>query len=384
MEKPDERSIVTYLATLCDTLESEKNKSPKRPASPSKTSPKKSPSPSKGAGNRTLSPEPVEQDQQLKKSPSKGGDGRAGSSSPTPPRKQVGAEGRTVSPSPTSPRKQTEKPRKSTSPVKAKDQRTPSPAPPSGNGKVKANQGKLSTSNSNEARSGTPSPSTKSSTPEEPMEISSSESNLSPHKRRDARSMSPTPKSSAPKKPRISTGKLAVSSDHSDRLKSKRLSLVPDSKKLSVSVDAIHKKRASVAGTLTTSRKVSATAPTPMDVESSSSELEESEVCYEYGFYPCEWKKIEVCKMVISSLRSRKQTQDDITLVVYCHLVFFIHSIRERPDVDFSNALKLFGPVFLKTRGFLGVTLYYMLYVYYSKGITALWNECFFFRFFFS
>ena len=51
--------------------------------------------------------------------------------------------------------------------------------------------------------------------------------------------------------------------------------------------------------------------------------------------------------------------------------------------MDFSNTLKLFGPVFLKTKRFLGVTLYYMLYVYYSKGITGLWNECFFFRFFF-
>lgn len=69
--------------------------------------------------------------------------------------------------------------------------------------------------------------------------------------------------------------------DHSDRLKSKRLSIGLDSKKLSVSSyhgDTGHKKRASTTGTLSSSRKASSAVTTPMDVESSSSELEESEV----------------------------------------------------------------------------------------------------------
>ena len=69
--------------------------------------------------------------------------------------------------------------------------------------------------------------------------------------------------------------------DHSERLKSKRLSIGLDSKKLSVSSyhgDTGHKKRASIAGTLSSSRRASSAVTTPMDVESSSSELEESEV----------------------------------------------------------------------------------------------------------
>ena len=80
----------------------------------------------------------------------------------------------------------------------------------------------------------------------------------------------------------MSSGKIPVSSDHSERLRNKRLSLASDGKKLLVSgyhSDVGHKKRASVAGTLVTSRKNSLTAQTPMDVESSStSELEDSEV----------------------------------------------------------------------------------------------------------
>ena len=76
-----------------------------------------------------------------------------------------------------------------------------------------------------------------------------------------------------------------MASDQTDRLKTKRLSLATDTKKLSISGDAGRKKRASVAGTLATSRKLSATAPTPMDVESSSSELEESEVGIFYLFF---------------------------------------------------------------------------------------------------
>ncbi|KAJ7327793.1 Nesprin-1 [Desmophyllum pertusum] len=285
VEKPDEKSIVTYLATLCDTLESEKTKSPKRPASPTKTAPKKSPSSSpspssKGTGSRTLSPEPSSPGQS-KRSPSpvktKTKDSTPGVSSPS-----KGGEGRAITSSPTPPKKQTEQSRRSSSPLKSKDQRTSSTTPPPGNGKGKA-QG-------NNVRSGTSSP--KSSTADEPMDTSpDKETNLSPHKRREARSTSPSPTSTAPKKPRVSQGKLSASSDHSDRLKSKRHSLAVESKKLSVPGEPGHKKRASVAGTLSTSRKLSSgsrklssgsrksssTGPAPMDVESSSSDLEDSE-----------------------------------------------------------------------------------------------------------
>lgn len=104
------------------------------------------------------------------------------------------------------------------------------------------------------------------------------ETNLSPHKRRDTRSTSPSPTSTAPKKPKVSHGKLSASSGHSDRLKNKRHSLAVESKKLSVPGESGRKKRASVTGTLSTSRKLSSTGPTPMDVESSSSDLEDSEV----------------------------------------------------------------------------------------------------------
>ena len=106
------------------------------------------------------------------------------------------------------------------------------------------------------------------------------DANLAPHKRRDTRSASPSPTSAAPKKPRVSLthGKLLASSDHSDRLKNKRHSLAVESKKLSVPGEPGRKKRASVTGTLSTSRKLSSTGPTPMDVESSSSDLEDSEV----------------------------------------------------------------------------------------------------------
>ena len=259
VEKPDEKSILTYLATLCDTLESVKTKSLKRPASPTKTSPRKPASASslsKESGVRTLSPEPEKPEKHSSKT-NVAANGR---------------EDRQVSPSPTPLRKQT---KRSTSPLMGKDERSSSPTPPSGNGKIKAAQSKLNTSSPQGGRTGTPSP--KSSTSEEPMEISSPETNLSPPKRRDARSTSPSRKSTATKKPRMSQGKLSVSPDHTERLKTKRLSLA-DSKRLSVSSDIGRKKRASVAGTLSTSRRLSSTGPIPMDVESSSSELEESEV----------------------------------------------------------------------------------------------------------
>ena len=259
VEKPDEKSIVTYLATLCDTLESVKTKSLKRPASPSKSSPRKpasASSPSKESVGRTLSPEPEKPEKDSSKT-NVAANGR---------------ENRQVSPSPTPPRKQT---KRSTSPLVGKDETSSSPTSPSGNGKIKAVQSKLNTSSPQGGRSGTPSP--KSSTSEEPMEISSPETNLSPPKRRDARSTSPSRKSTATKKPRVGQGKLSVSPDHIERLKTKRLSLA-ESKRLSVSSDIGRKKRASVAGTLSTSRRLSSTGPTPMDVESSSSELEESEV----------------------------------------------------------------------------------------------------------
>lgn len=260
VEKPDEKSIVTYLATLCDTLESVKIKSLKRPASPSKSSPRKpasGSSPSKESVGRTLSPEPEKPEKDSSKA-NVAANGR---------------EDRQVSPSPTPPRKQT---KRSTSPLMGKDEASSSPTSPSGNGKIKAVQSKLkNTSSPQGGRSGTPSP--KSSTSEEPMEISSPETNLSPPKRRDARSTSPSRKSTATKKPRMGQGKLSVSPDHTERLKTKRLSLA-ESKRLSGSSDIGRKKRASVAGTLSTSRRLSSTGPTPMDVESSSSELEESEV----------------------------------------------------------------------------------------------------------
>lgn len=259
VEKPDEKSIVTYLATLCDTLESVKTKSLKRPASPSKSSPRKpasASSPSKESVGRTLSPEPEKPEKDSSKT-NVAANGR---------------ENRQVSPSPTPPRKQT---KRSTSPLVGKDETSSSPTSPSGNGKIKAVQSKLNTSSPQGGRSGTPSP--KSSTSEEPMEISSPETNLSPPKRRDARSTSPSRKSTATKKPRVGQGKLSVSPDHIERLKTKRLSLA-ESKRLSVSSDIGRKKRASVAGTLSTSRRLSSTGPIPMDVESSSSELEESEV----------------------------------------------------------------------------------------------------------
>ena len=259
VEKPDEKSIVTYLATLCDTLESVKTKSLKRPASPSKSSPRKpasASSPSKESVGRTLSPEPEKPEKDSSKT-NVAANGR---------------ENRQVSPSPTPPRKQT---KRSTSPLVGKDETSSSLTSPSGNGKIKAVQSKLNTSSPQGGRSGTPSP--KSSTSEEPMEISSPETNLSPPKRRDARSTSPSRKSTATKKPRVGQGKLSVSPDHIERLKTKRLSLA-ESKRLSVSSDIGRKKRASVAGTLSTSRRLSSTGPTPMDVESSSSELEESEV----------------------------------------------------------------------------------------------------------
>ena len=259
VEKPDEKSIVTYLATLCDTLESVKTKSLKRPASPSKSSPRKpasASSPSKESVGRTLSPEPEKPEKDSSKT-NVAANGR---------------ENRQVSPSPTPPRKQT---KRSTSPLVGKDETSSSPTSPLGNGKIKAVQSKLNTSSPQGGRSGTPSP--KSSTSEEPMEISSPETNLSPPKRRDARSTSPSRKSTATKKPRVGQGKLSVSPDHIERLKTKRLSLA-ESKRLSVSSDIGRKKRASVAGTLSTSRRLSSTGPIPMDVESSSSELEESEV----------------------------------------------------------------------------------------------------------
>ena len=259
VEKPDEKSIVTYLATLCDTLESVKTKSLKRPASPSKSSPRKpasASSPSKESVGRTLSPEPEKPEKDSSKTNVTAN----------------GRENRQVSPSPTPPRKQT---KRSTSPLVGKDETSSSPTSPSGNGKIKAVQSKLNTSSPQGGRSGTPSP--KSSTSEEPMEISSPETNLSPPKRRDARSTSPSRKSTATKKPRVGQGKLSVSPDHIERLKTKRLSLA-ESKRLSVSSDIGRKKRASVAGTLSTSRRLSSTGPIPMDVESSSSELEESEV----------------------------------------------------------------------------------------------------------
>ena len=259
VEKPDEKSIVTYLATLCDTLESVKTKSLKRPASPSKSSPRKpasASSPSKESVGRTLSPEPEKPEKDSSKT-NVAANGR---------------ENRQVSPSPTPPRKQT---KRSTSPLVGKDETSSSPTSPSGNGKIKAVQSKLNTSSPQGGRSGTPSP--KSSTSEEPMEISSPETNLSPPKRRDARSTSPSRKSTATKKPRVGQGKLSVSPDHIERLKTKRLSLA-ESKRLSVSSDIGRKKRASIAGTLSTSRRLSSTGPIPMDVESSSSELEESEV----------------------------------------------------------------------------------------------------------
>ena len=259
VEKPDEKSIVTYLATLCDTLESVKTKSLKRPASPSKSLPRKpasASSPSKESVGRTLSPEPEKPEKDSSKT-NVAANGR---------------ENRQVSPSPTPPRKQT---KRSTSPLVGKDETSSSLTSPSGNGKIKAVQSKLNTSSPQGGRSGTPSP--KSSTSEEPMEISSPETNLSPPKRRDARSTSPSRKSTATKKPRVGQGKLSVSPDHIERLKTKRLSLA-ESKRLSVSSDIGRKKRASVAGTLSTSRRLSSTGPVPMDVESSSSELEESEV----------------------------------------------------------------------------------------------------------
>ena len=281
VEKPDEKSIVTYLATLCDTLESEKAKSTKRPGSPTKTAPKKpsSPSPSaKGAGSRTLSPEPSspeEHTKQLKRSPSpvrtKAKESTSAASSPT-----KGGEGKTVRSSPSPPKKQTEQSRKSPSPMKT--ERTSSPTV-----KGKA-QGKVSTSNLtgvSQESAKSEIPSSKSSTSDEPMDMSlGKDTNLSPHKRRDARSVSPSPTSAAPKKPRVSLthGKLSASSDHSDRLKNKRHSLAVESKKLSVPSESGRKKRASVTGTLLTSRKLSSAGSTTMDVESSSSDLEESEV----------------------------------------------------------------------------------------------------------
>ena len=281
MEKPDEKSIVTYLAALCDTLESEKTKSLKRPVSPTKTAPKKSSSPSpsaKGAGGRTLSPEPSspeEHSKQLKRSPSPViTKAKESTSAPGSPSK--GGEGKTVRSSPSPPKKQTEQSRKSPSPLKT--ERTSSPTV-----KGKA-QGKASTSNltgvsQESVKSETPSP--KSSTSDEPMDTSpGKDTNLSPHKRRDTRSASPSRTSAASKKPRVSLthGKLSASSDHFDRLKNKRHSLAVESKKLSVPGEPGRKKRASVTGTLSTSRKLSSAGSTPMDVESSSSDLEEAEV----------------------------------------------------------------------------------------------------------
>ena len=269
VEKPDERSILTYLATLYDKLEADRDKSPKRAASPTKTSSKKS-SPSQETSGRTLSPEPGHQPTQLKKSTSKttlsmkGGEGKTEASSSTPPVKQS----RSVSPSGVSLRRQRDQSR-SPSPTKGKDHRTPSPTSPSGNARSRGSQSKLS---------GTPSVSPSSSLSEESMEVSSSETSLATSKRREARSTSPTPKSSAPKKPRISVGKTASSSDHSDRLKNKRLSLSSDSKKPGSSSYYGDRKRSSFSGSLTSLRKLSSTLPTPMDLESSSSEEEESQV----------------------------------------------------------------------------------------------------------
>lgn len=111
------------------------------------------------------------------------------------------------------------------------------------------------------------------------MDISPTrETNPSPPKRRETRSPSPSPTSAAPKKPRVSHGKLSVASDHADRLKNKRHSLAVESKKLSAAGDSGRKKRASFAGSLSSVRKLSSTGPAPMDVDSSSSDLEESEV----------------------------------------------------------------------------------------------------------
>lgn len=266
VEKPDERSILTYLATLYDKLEADRDKSPKRAASPTKTSSKKS-SPSQETSGRTLSPEPGHQPTQLKKSTSKttlsmkGGEGKTETSSSTPPVKQS----RSVSPSLRRQREQSRSP----SPTKSKDHRTPSPSSPSGNARSRGSQSKLS---------GTPSVSPSSSLSEDSMEVSSSETSLVTSKRREARSTSPTPKSSAPKKPRISAGKTASSSDHLDRLKNKRLSLSSDSRKPGISSYHGDRKRSSFSGSLTSLRKLSSTLPTPMDLESSSSELEESQV----------------------------------------------------------------------------------------------------------
>ena len=75
-----------------------------------------------------------------------------------------------------------------------------------------------------------------------------------------------------------------MASDHSDRLKNKRLSLAVESKKLLVSGESGRKKRASVAGTLSTARKLSSTTPAPMDVDSSSSDLEDAEVREHYNY----------------------------------------------------------------------------------------------------
>lgn len=69
-----------------------------------------------------------------------------------------------------------------------------------------------------------------------------------------------------------------MASDHADRLKNKRHSLAVESKKLSAAGDPGRKKRASFAGSLSSVRKLSSTGPAPMDVDSSSSDLEESEV----------------------------------------------------------------------------------------------------------
>ena len=104
------------------------------------------------------------------------------------------------------------------------------------------------------------------------------ETKISPPKRRETRSTIPSPTSAAPKKPRVSQGKLLTPSEQSDRLKNKRLSLAVESKKMSIAGESGRKKRASVAGTLSTSRKLSSTGPTPMDVESSSSDGEDFEV----------------------------------------------------------------------------------------------------------
>ena len=243
VEKPDERSIITYLATLFDTLESEKTNSPKRPSSPSKPSAKKaSSSPSSKGGkpgsHSSSAPSTGEQTIKLKKS-----------SSSTKTKTKDG-----------------------TSPPKRGDTKSPSPTGKSFKA-VSRDNGRTKPSNP------------KSSTSVESMDASpdietTTESVNASSKRRDDRSVSPSLKSTAPKKPKIGGGRVLSTCEPPESLKKKRHSLASERKVLLVSGEGGRKKRSSFAGVLmTSSMDKNSSEPTPMEVNSpSSDDEEESEV----------------------------------------------------------------------------------------------------------